>query len=299
LIGKRNQFAPQVGEGHKGRRRFFTKLAVFCKVKSRPVMIRSTISLMRLTILGSGTVVPNGERNSSGYFVEAGETRLMMDCGAGTLHALARYGLDWERLTHIFLSHFHVDHIGELASLFMAFRHGLKQPRTEPLTLIAPRGIERVIGHLKQAFGEKLFTPKFTFDLIGVEPGESLQLNDHCTLSVAKTPHTDESLAVRIEDRGRVLCYTGDTGPCEDLARFFYEADLLISECSFRETKEGVPHLAISDVAHLASQAKARKLIVTHFYFEVDEAALKTALRNLYAGEVLIGRDGLAVEIAS
>ena len=55
---------------------------------------------MKLTILGSGTVVPDGARNSAGYFIEAGDVRLMMDCGAGTVHALARYGCDWERLTH-------------------------------------------------------------------------------------------------------------------------------------------------------------------------------------------------------
>src|ERR1051325_1591206 len=141
---------------------------------------------MKLTILGSGTAIPNGERNSSGYYVEGDGVRLMLDCGAGTLHAMARYGLDWECLTHIFLSHFHVDHIGELAALFFAFRHGLKEPRAEPLTLIAPRGIKRVIDHLKGAFGEKLFTPKFSFDLIEMEPGEALQLNDDWTLFVAK-----------------------------------------------------------------------------------------------------------------
>jgi ribonuclease BN (tRNA processing enzyme) len=254
---------------------------------------------MKLTILGSGTLVPNGERNSSGYFVEAGEVRLMMDCGAGTLHALARYGLDWEHLSHIFLSHFHVDHMGELASLFMAFRHGLKQPRTQPLTLIAPRGIERVLHHLKQAFGEKLFTPRFSFDLIALEPGELLRLNDDCSLSVAKTPHTDESLAVRIETRTCSLCYTGDTGTSQELARFFNETDLLISECSFREAKEGVLHLAVADVARLAAQARAKRLVVTHFYFNVDEAALKSELQNQYPGQVLIGKDGLSVELES
>ena len=50
---------------------------------------------MRVTILGSGTVVPDGARNSSGYFVESGDARIMMDCGAGTVHALARYDLPW------------------------------------------------------------------------------------------------------------------------------------------------------------------------------------------------------------
>jgi ribonuclease BN (tRNA processing enzyme) len=252
---------------------------------------------MKLTILGSGTVAPNGERNSSGYFVEAAGARVMLDCGAGTLHALARYGVDWERITHLFISHFHVDHIGELASLFFAFRHAMKSVRTEPLTLIAPRGIERVIHHLKEAFGEKLFTPKFSFDLIALEPDGTVRLNDECTLSVAKTPHTDESLAVKIENHEGSLCYTGDTGASQELARFFANADLLISECSFREPKEGVLHLSIQEVARLASQARVKKLVVTHFYFAVDEDELKGKLQNEYAGEVFIGRDGLSIEV--
>lgn len=143
---------------------------------------------MKLTILGSGTVVPDGERNSSGYFVEAAGARVMLDCGAGTVHALARYGVDWQQMTHLFISHFHLDHVGELAALFFAFRHGMKTERTEPLTLIAPRGIDRVMHHLKEAFGEKLFTPKFPFDLITIEPGETVRLNDDCTMSVANPP---------------------------------------------------------------------------------------------------------------
>ena len=116
---------------------------------------------MRLTILGSGTVVPNGTRNSAGYFIELPDARLMMDCGAGTVHALARYGLPWEQMSHLFVSHFHVDHVGELASLFFAFLHGMKTERTGPLTLIGPRGLDRVMEGLKFAFGSNLFETNF------------------------------------------------------------------------------------------------------------------------------------------
>jgi ribonuclease BN (tRNA processing enzyme) len=252
---------------------------------------------MKLTILGSGTVVPNGERNSSGYFVEAADARVMLDCGAGTVHALARYGVDWQRMTHLFISHFHVDHIGELASLFFAFRHGMKTVRTEPLTLIAPRGIDRVIHHLKEAFGERIFMPKFPFHLLMVEPGDHLQLADGCVLSVAKTPHTDESLAARIQQGERSIGYTGDTDYSEALAQFFQGTSLLLSECSFRERQEGVRHLSINEVARLATQAKAESLVVTHFYFEVDEAALKNELKSTYTGKVFVGKDGMSFEV--
>jgi ribonuclease BN (tRNA processing enzyme) len=252
---------------------------------------------MKLTILGSGTVAPSGTRNSAGYFVELPDARVMMDCGAGTVHALARYGLPWEQITHLFISHFHVDHVGELAALLLAFRHGMTTDRSAPFTIVGPRGLDRVMDGLKLAFGSTLFDTTFPLTVRMLSPGEQIELGGESTLSVMKTPHTPESLAIRIESRGRVLCYTGDTAYDEDLARFFQGADVLISECSFREPLEGVPHLSISEAALLASQAGVSKLIVTHFYFDVDEAVLENEMKAAYTGEVIVGSDGLTVEV--
>jgi ribonuclease BN (tRNA processing enzyme) len=251
---------------------------------------------MKLTILGSGTVVPDARRNSAGYFIETPDVRLMMDCGAGTVHALARYRLAWERMTHLYISHFHVDHVGELASLFFAFKHALREKRDEPLTLIGPRGLEKVMGGLKQAFGDDLFEPKFPLHLRMLSPGEHIEIGGG-RLAVAKTPHTDESLAVRIEIDGRGICYTGDTDYSRDVARFFGGASLMISECSFRERREGVPHVSVGDVARMASEARVERLVVTHFYFEFEEEELKRELESGFSGQVIIGRDGLQIEV--
>jgi ribonuclease BN (tRNA processing enzyme) len=253
---------------------------------------------MKVTILGSGTVVPSGSRNSAGYFVELPDARIMMDCGAGTVHALARCGLPWEQMTHLFISHFHLDHIGELPSLLSAFRYGMKTDRSEPFTIIGPLGLDRVMDGLKTAFGPKLLDAKFPISVRMITPGELLELGSESTLSVAKTPHTQESLAIRIESRRRVLCYTGDTDYNEGLATFFSKADVLISECSLREPREGVRHLSVKQAARLAAKAEVSKLIVTHFYFEVDETGLKGELEREYSGVVIIGRDGLVVDVA-
>ena len=252
---------------------------------------------IKLTILGSGTSVPDGDRNSAGYFVEAGDAKIMLDCGAGTVHALARYDLNWEELTHLFISHFHVDHIGELASLFQAFKYGMRGARTSTLTVVGPAGLDRVVYGLKHAFGEKLFSPGFPVQFRLLQPGAHELLGRTGRLSVAKTPHTEESLAVRIDTPSASLCYTGDTEYSEEMAGFFRSADLLICECSFRERREGVPHLSIADAARIASEAGVGRLVVTHFYFDVDEAALKTELQKDYSGEVLIGRDGMRIEV--
>ncbi len=252
---------------------------------------------MKLTILGSGTVVPSGIRNSAGYFVELPDARIMMDCGAGTVHALARYGLPWEQMTHLFVTHFHVDHIGELASLLAAFCYGMKTDRAEPFTIVGPPGLDWVLDGLKMAFGTKLFQTTFPVNIRTVIAGDRLDLGYESTLAVAKTPHTNESLAVRIESGGRALCYTGDTDYSEELARFFSKADVLISECSFRTHREGVRHLSVSQAARLAARAEVAKLIVTHFYFDVNETELKHELEREYSGEVIVGSDGMSVEV--
>lgn len=253
--------------------------------------------LMKLTILGSGTLVPNGQRNSSGYFVEAQDARVMMDCGAGTVHALARYGLPWERMTHLFVSHFHVDHIGELAALLFAFRYGLTTARSKKLMIIGPSGLDRVIEGLKRAFGSKLLDLKFPVELRMIEPGERVELGPASALTVAKTPHTDESLAVRIDSGGRAVGYTGDTDNSEEVAMFFGETDLLVSECSFRVRRERIAHLSIEGAARMAARARAARLVVTHCYFDVNDEELTRELQQYYPGEVLIGRDGMVMDV--
>ena len=252
-------------------------------------------SEIRVTVLGSGTLVPDGLRNSAGYFATSGGAKIMLDCGAGTLHALARFDLPWQQITHLFISHFHVDHVGEIASLFHAFRYGMTQERTAPLTVIGPVGLNRVADGLKLAFGDRLFAPRFPVEFREVVPGDTERLSDDLILTVAKTPHTEESLAVRIDGSKSSLAYTGDTAYSDQLAEFFSDADLLISECSFQEPRVGVPHLTIQDAARLANKARTSRLMVTHFYFEVDEPLLKAELEKGYSGEVIIGRDGMTI----
>jgi ribonuclease BN (tRNA processing enzyme) len=252
---------------------------------------------MRLTILGSGTIVPSATRKSSGYFLELADASVMLDCGAGSVHSLAQYHLPWQRMSHLFISHFHADHIGELASLLTAFRVGISVERNEPLLIVGPNGLDRVVEGLKMAFGKKLLESRFPVKIQMLEPGQTIELGRESKLTVAKTPHTPESLAVRIERDDRAICYTGDTAFSEELAGFFYKADVLVSECSYREPRAGVRHLSVSEAARMATLAEVSKLIVSHFYFDVDEARLKEELQTHYSGEVIVARDGMRVEI--
>src|SRR5947209_5594292 len=125
---------------------------------------------MRLTILGSGTCVPSGIRNSAGFWLEAGGARLRLDCGAGTVHAMARAGLPWETLTHQAISHFHLDHVGELPALLFAFRYGRSQSRSAPLTLVGPVGLRALVEKLEAAFDQKLLEQQFPVEVRELQP---------------------------------------------------------------------------------------------------------------------------------
>jgi ribonuclease BN (tRNA processing enzyme) len=249
-----------------------------------------------VTVLGSGTLIPDGRRSSSGYFIEAGDARVMLDCGAGTVHALARYNLEWERISHIFVSHFHVDHVGELASLLFAFRYGMKSERCEPLTLMGPRGLEMIVNGLETAYGNKLFQLPFPLEIKLLDPEDRIALGSDSSLGVASTPHTKESLAVRIQAGVRSVCYTGDTDYDEALAALFSRTDLLISECSFEDPKPGVRHLSVDGASKLAALSEAARLVLSHFYFEVNEPELKARVQRNYQGETLVAFDGMRVE---
>ena len=87
---------------------------------------------MRLTTIGTGTAAPSAARVNAGHLVEAGDVRLLLDCGSGVAHRMEGLGLDWRGITHVALTHFHADHTSDLATLFVAWRWGQLPPRSAP-----------------------------------------------------------------------------------------------------------------------------------------------------------------------
>lgn len=254
---------------------------------------------MRLVVLGSGTGVPTGERLSAGYWLEAGSARLRLDCGPGTTHAMARLHLPWQLLTHQWVSHFHVDHALELPALLFAFKYGRGDrpaPRG-PLTLVGPPGLQRLVDDLLTAFRSELMEQEVEVRIVELAAGAAFDLGGGALLKVAKTPHTEESLAVRVEAEGRAVGYTGDTAAAPELADFFRDVDLLIAECSFVDDVRGTRHLRADDTARLADASRARHLLAVHAYFDPEAHHLATRLARTYPGRITIATDGAAISL--
>lgn len=252
---------------------------------------------LTITVVGSGTAAPEAERVCSGYWIEVDQTRILMDCGPGVVHGLARQSLPWPRLDHLVVTHFHNDHIGDIPMLLFALKWGAARGRTEPLDVWAPRGFRQRLAAMATAFGKHVSDPGFRVTVHEVGVGDVLDVGP-CTLRSAKTPHTDESLCYRLEHRGTALGYTGDTGPSRDVGRFMSGCDVLIAECALPDGSAIPTHLSPSSLAELAGEAGPGRLVVTHVYPQLDAMAPLDRIRDAgYTGDLVRARDGLALVV--
>ncbi len=249
---------------------------------------------MRVTVttLGTGTVAPQGDRAAAAHWVETGPVRLLLDCGAGTLQRAAAFSVPWHAVTHLALTHFHMDHWGELPHYLFALRWGIEPPRSQPLTLLGPRGLHTRLTLLAGAYGDWVMQPEFPLEIVELDPASRHPLASGVYLETLKTLHTDESLAYAVTAGESRLVYTGDTGYSEDLAAWAAGCDLLLAECSLPEDRAVPLHLTPSQAGTLARMASARRLVLTHFYpvfAGTDPAALAA---ESFGRDVVAARDG-------
>jgi ribonuclease BN (tRNA processing enzyme) len=253
---------------------------------------------MKLVVLGSGTSVPHAVRAAAGYWLETECGRVLLDISADAPHRMAREDLDWANLDAIWISHFHLDHIGGLAPFLFGMRSAPQtQQRVKPLRIYGAVGFIKILQAIDQANNYRLLEQRFPVELREVEPGDEFELLPGLTSVTLSTPHTSESLAILLKDKsGSVLVYTSDTGYSEELAEFAAGANLLLMECSFYKNKPVKTHLELTDAMELARKSAPQMLVLSHLYFEWDGIDLAGEARKLWPGETIAAFDGLRLE---
>lgn len=227
---------------------------------------------MKFIVLGSGSAVPHPARSSSGYWLETGSGSLLLDCSASAIHRLAQEKLDWANLDAIWISHFHLDHCGGLPAFLFGTRNAPQmRGRTKPLKIFGAKGLEKLIESFDAANDYKLFKQPFPVEIIEVEPFDAFEILPAARADVLKSPHTNESLSIRIKNDDKTLVYTSDTGFEKSLRTFAKDADLLIMECSYFKDKKVEKHLELSEAMYIIRRARPKRAVLTHFYAEWDE----------------------------
>ncbi|MEQ3554223.1 MBL fold metallo-hydrolase [Pseudonocardia nematodicida] len=250
---------------------------------------------MRLIVLGCSGSGPGPGSPASGYLVEAGSTRLVLDLGNGTLGALQRHADPWD-LTAVAFSHLHPDHCADFASLVVHRRYHPRPPydaTARPLPVLAPAGAHDRFARAYAPTGDELagtdLTDVFTFtDLAAGTPVTVGSGDDAVTVTAFPVFHSAPGHALRVEYAGRVLTYSGDTAACDGLVAAARDADLFLCEASWPHGPHNPPgvHLSGREAGEQATAAGARRLVVTHVPAWHDGDEIVAEARAAFAGPV-------------
>lgn len=251
-----------------------------------------------LTILGSGAAIPQEDRNAPGLLLTDKVNKLyfLIDCGSGILRQIIRSGNHFTQVSHLFLSHLHVDHASDVPALFQA---KALYPSPHDLKIFGPPGtfifcdaiVRTVFSHLEG---------RIAFEVVDIEEGRVVT-GPNWEVICTKVNHFEiEAFAYRFEIGNKAVVYSGDTAPCDNLKKLVIEADLLVHECSYmddspQELLRG--HSTPSQVAELAQACGVKKICLTHFYPETAkrEEEILQIVRATFSGEVLIAHDLLQI----
>ena len=239
---------------------------------------------MRLTVIGCSPAWNNPGGAQSGYLVEGGG-RLLLDCGPGVLARLrARDG--WPRVDALAITHFHLDHWGDLVPWIFGATYGPGRNVTRPI-LWLPRGgagTLRSFGR-RLGFAEQLDRAFVLEEYDDAAPFEAAGF----TVTPFRLAHYAElTFGLRVSNSSRTLAYSGDCAPDPNLAELARDADLFLCEATLAKPEHGPDrgHLTAEDAIEAYSSSGARRLIVIH---RPDELPLDEGVER--------ARDGLEVEL--
>lgn len=239
--------------------------------------------------LGAGDAFSAGGRHQAGYLVRSAAATLLLDCGATTLTAMKRDGVDIAAIDAVLLSHLHGDHFAGLPFLFLEYTYN--QPRQRPLYIVGPAGTEERVGAIFRAMYKDLSqeAPVFPVPFIELTPGIPYDLGA-THIEPFRVPHqqNDVSLALRVQIDGKVILYSGDTGWTESLIDYSQQTDLFICECCYYETRTDF-HLDYPRLWENRTRFGARRMILTHIGREVLARRADLTME--------IAHDGLIVEV--
>jgi ribonuclease BN (tRNA processing enzyme) len=218
---------------------------------------------VRVRFLGSGDAFGSGGRFQTCILIESGGVHGLVDCGASSLIALKRAGVDPNDIDTILVSHLHGDHFGGIPFLIL---DGQFSRRSRRLLVAGPPGLgERVTQAMEVFFpGSSRARRKFETDLLEFADGApttvgSFRVTPFEVIHACGAP----PYALRIELDGRTIVYSGDTEWTDRLIPAAAGADLFIVEAYFYD-KPVRFHLDYATLAHRRAQLGCKRLIVTH-----------------------------------
>ena len=217
---------------------------------------------MRVNVVGCSPAWPNPGGAQSGYLVDG---RVLLDCGPGVLGRLRTLNGSWPDVDAIVITHFHLDHWGDVVPWVWGRMFGLGKELRTPELWVPPEGTKEL-----ELFGGTFGTP-WMFDrtfTVHEYPEDEPFIVSGLELRAVRVPHyTLRTYALRVTDGERVLAYSGDSGPSDHLAEVARDADLFICEATLERGEldgELRGHLSAEEAIEAYRDSGARRLLLTH-----------------------------------
>jgi ribonuclease BN (tRNA processing enzyme) len=245
---------------------------------------------MHFQFVGTGDAFGSGGRFNTCFHVIGGGANFLIDCGASSMIAMKRLGIDHNAIELILLTHYHADHCGGVP--FFVLDAEFVARRTLPLVIAGPSPVKEWFSLLMEtAFaGSSRSARRFDVSLVELAPHEPWHFKD-VEIRATRVRHgtpPESYHGYRIAADGKVLAYSGDTEWTDSLIEIGRDADLFVSEAYSYEMP--VPmHLAYRQLVEKLALIRPKRLIITHMSDDMlirgDAVAYETA------------HDGMIVEI--
>lgn len=293
--------------------------------------------MLDVCLCGCGGTMPLKNRHLTSAILRLNGHSMLIDCGEGTQIAIKKSGFTFKPIDVICITHFHADHISGLPGLLLTMGN---EGREEPLTIVGPAGIGRVVNSLRVIVPELPFEINFCelkaeqesleiglFNIrayrlkhriacygyrLDVKRGGKFDVGRAESLGLPKNiwgrlqkGETVEfqgknyypSDVLGDERRGISVGYVTDTKVCDGALNCARRADLFICEGMFgepdkRERADETFHMLMQDAAHIAADAEAGELWITHFSASLQAPDdYKDAVRAIFENSHM-GYDG-------
>jgi ribonuclease Z len=293
-------------------------LISFGQVKTGEDSLLVNAPVMKVTLLGTGTPPPIMERFGPSILVQAGSETLLFDAGRGCLQRLRQINVSYAKITALFLTHLHSDHIVGLSDLWLT--GWLVSERTIPLNVFGPTGTDEMITYLQKAFsydidmrieddkrlkkeGSKLLAKE-------IEQGVVYEKNGVKVIAF-KVDHgiVKPAFGYRIEYNGHSVVLSGDTRYSENLIEYARGTDLLIHEVviapdtlSKSDPKYHIValHTTPEQAAKVFNEVKPKLAAYSHIaklYGNTEQEILKRTKAD-YSGPLVMGEDLMSFSIS-
>jgi ribonuclease Z len=241
--------------------------------------------MIEVTLLGTGSPIPDANRAGPSTLVRAGGQTFLVDCGRGVQQRAAAIGVGANGLTALLLTHLHSDHIADLGDVIITRWVTTFTPDPAPFQIIGPPGTAEVVDATLKAFGFDIgYRIAHHADITAPPPVEVHEYTDGVVwdrdgvqIRVAPTDHRPvaPTIGFRVEHSDASVVLAGDTVPCASLDELAKGAGALVHTVIRKDLVASMPmqrirdicdyHSSVEEAAATATRAGVGILILTHY----------------------------------